>query len=118
MRDFKLPANTTAFELDLRTILKLQGANAKDFSFSQFPSVARDLTLTLPLDHQAGEVEAQIREALARFGLIYRIECTSIYQADQAKTKNVSYHLSFARTDKTLEKSEIQDIMNTLEKIK
>ena len=118
LRDFKLPANTAAFELDLRAILKLQGANAKDFSFSQFPSVARDLTLTLPLDRPAGEVEVQIREALARFGLIYRIECTSIYQADQAKTKNVSYHLSFARTDKTLEKSEIQDIMNTLEKIK
>jgi phenylalanyl-tRNA synthetase beta subunit len=102
----------------LRVILELQGASAKDFSFSQFPSVARDLTLTLPLDCPVGEITAQIRAELAKRELIHRIECTSIYQADGAKTKNVSFHLSFARTDKTLEKSEIQDIMKALEKIK
>lgn len=117
-RSFKLPINTAAFELDLRVILELQGASVKDFSFSQFPSVARDLTLTLPLDCPVGEITAQIRAELAKRELIYRIECTSIYQADGAKTKNVSFHLSFARTDKTLEKSEIQDIMKALEKIK
>lgn len=117
-RSFKLPIDTAAFELDLRTILELQGSSVKDFSFSQFPSVARDLTLTLPIDSPAGKIEAQIRDALAKRSLIYRVECTSIYQAASAKTKNVSFHLSFARTDKTLEKAEIQAIMETLEKIK
>ena len=118
LREFKLPAPTAAFEIDLSVLLQLQGASAKDFSFSQFPSVARDLTLTLPIDYPAGEIEAKIRETLTKRHLINRVICTSIYQADGADTKNASFHLDFARTDKTLEKAEIQAIMKTLEKIK
>ena len=118
VHDFKLPAETAAFELDLRTILELQGASAKDFSFSQYPSVARDLTITIPLDAPTGSVEVKIRDALVRKQLIYHVKCTSIYRAEDSDTKNVSFHLDFARTDKTLEKAEIQAIMKTLEKIK
>ena len=118
LREFKLPIPTAAFEIDLQLLLELKGASVKDFSFSQFPSVARDLTLTLPLDRRAGEIEARIRETLTQRRLINRVKCTSIYQAEGADTKNVSFHLDFARTDKTLEKAEIQAIMKTLEKIK
>ena len=118
LREFKLSAPTAAFEIDLQILLELQGASAKDFSFSQYPSVARDLTLTLPLDRRAGEVEDRIRETLTQRHLVNRVTCTSIYQAENTDTKNVSFHLSFARTDKTLEKAEIQAIMKTLEKIK
>ena len=117
-RDFKLPVDTASFELDLQILLELRGANAKDFSFSQYPSVARDLTLTLPLNSLTGEIETKIRDFLTQRHLVNRVECTSIYQAEGSKTKNVSFHLSFARTDKTLEKAEIQAIMKTLEKIK
>ncbi len=117
-RNFKLPVDTAAFELDLRALLELQGTSAKDFSFSQYPSVARDLTLTLPLDYPAGEIEKRICEVLHQRHLINRVECTSIYQAKGSATKNLSFHLNFARTDKTLEKAEIQAIMKTLEKIK
>ena len=118
LREFKLPVPTAAFEVDLSVLLELKGASAKDFSFSQFPSVARDLTLTLPLSCKAGEIEAKIRNTLTQRRLINRVVCTSIYQAKGADTKNVSFHLDFARTDKTLEKAEIQAIMKTLEKIK
>ena len=117
-RNFKLPAETAAFELNLRIILELRGASVKDFSFSQYPSVARDLTITIPLDAPTGAVEAKICDALARRQLIYHVKCTSIYRAKDSETKNVSFHLDFARTDKTLEKAEIQAIMDTLEKIK
>ena len=118
LRELKLPTPTAAFEVDLSVLLELKGASAKDFSFSQFPSVARDLTLTLPLSCKAGEIEAKIRNTLTQRRLINRVVCTSIYQAKGADTKNVSFHLDFARTDKTLEKAEIQAIMKTLEKIK
>ena len=118
LREFKLQAPTAAFEIDLGKLLALQGASAKDFSFSQYPSVARDLTLTLPLDRPAGEIEKRIRETLTQRHLINRVKCTSIYQAEGSETKNLSFHLDFARTDKTLEKAEIQAIMKTLEKIK
>lgn len=117
-RAFKLPEKIAAFELDLVQLLCLAGDGAKVFRFSQFPAVARDLTLTLPLESHAGEIEARIRDTLDQRQLVNKVECTSIYQADGAKTKNASFHLSFARTDKTLEKAEIQDIMKALEKIK
>ena len=118
LREFKLPVPTAAFEIDLQLLLELQGASAKDFSFSQYPSVARDLTISVPLDRRAGEIEARIRETLSQRRLVNRVKCTSIYQAEGADTKNISFHLDFARTDKSLEKAEIQAIMKTLEKIK
>ncbi len=118
LREFKLQAPTAAFEIDLGKLLALRGASTKDFSYSQYPSVARDLTLTLSLDCPAGEIENRIRETLTRRHLINRVRCTSIYQAEGSETKNLSFHLDFARADKTLEKAEIQAIMKTLEKIK
>jgi len=118
LRGFKLPAPIAAFEIDLRILLELRGGSAKNLNFSQYPSVSRDLTLTLPLERCAGDIESLIRETLTKRHLVNRVECTSIYQPQDAKTKNISFHLSFARTDKTLEKAEIQAIMKTLEKIK
>ncbi len=118
LREFKLSAPTAAFEIDLSKLLELQGAKAKDFRVSQFPSVARDLTLTVALDAKVGDIESKIHNILATRHLIHKVVCTSIYQAEGSETKNVSFHLDFARTDKTLEKAEIQAIMRTLEKIK
>ena len=119
LRSFKLTAGTAAFELDLDLLLQFaEGATHKDFRVSQYPSVSRDVTLTVPLDTPYATLEQQIREFLGRKQLIYRFVCTSIYQPDGATTKNVSFHLDFAHPDKTLEKAEIQAIMKKLESIK
>ena len=73
------------------------------------------------MDLQLPEYEsdkATIRAIFEQAGLIYRLNPTSIYRADGAATKNLSFHLEFAHPDKTLAKNEIQAIMNQIESIK
>jgi phenylalanyl-tRNA synthetase beta chain len=119
LREFKLASGTAAFELNLKAILeKAEGATHKDFRVSQYPSVSRDVTLTVPLETEYIKLEKQIRGLFELRNYIYKVYCTSIYQADGAKTKNVSFHLDFANPNKTLEKDEINAIMTEVESIK
>ena len=119
MREFKLAQGTAAFELNLKLILeKAEGATHKDFRVSQYPSVSRDVTLTVPLETEYIKLEKQIRGLFELRNYIYKVNCTSIYQADGAKTKNVSFHLDFANPNKPLEKDEINAIMTEVESIK
>lgn len=117
LRGFKLPAGVAAFELDLNALLKSERAvNTKDFRVSDYPSVSRDLTLTVSADASYAKIESAIRAVFD--GYIYSLRPTSIYQADGSETKNLSFHLEFASPDKTLTKDEIQGIMKKLEAIK
>lgn len=119
LREFKLPQGATAFELDLNKILKFaEGATHKDFRVSQYPSVSRDVTLTVALDKNYAELEQAIRKIFETKDYIYKLSCTSIYRAEGADTKNVSFHLDFANPNKTLEKTEINAIMTEVESIK
>ena len=118
-REFKLTSGTAVFELDLRLILeKAKGAMHKDYRVSQYPSVSRDVTLTVQLSTEYISLEKQICGVYESRDYIYKVSCTSIYQADGSKTKNVSFHLVFANPSKTLEKDEINAIMAEVESIK
>ena len=117
LRDFKLPLGVAAFELDLSVLLKNLGVKAKDFRLSAYPSVLRDITISQPVDASFSELEKKIKAALEAKNLIYSLECSSIYHADGADTKNISFHIKFSDPAKTLSKDEIQAIMSTLESI-
>ena len=118
LRQMKLPLGTAAFEISLDAILALDRSNAKHFRLSQYPFVSRDVTLSVAADANYGDYEQKIRTAFENAGLIYRVQPTSIYRADGAAQKNLSFHLEFAHPDKTLAKNEIQDIMKQIESIK
>ena len=117
LRGFKLPRGVAAFELDLAQVLKLAtGVTGKDYRISNYPSVSRDLTITVDGSAKYADIESQIRAALD--GFIYKLQPLSIYQAEGQSSKNISFHLEFAHPDKTLTKNEIQAIMDKLESIK
>ena len=118
-REFKLPLGTAAFELNLGQLEALQKAvTQKNFRISQYPFVSRDITLELPADRSYAEIEQQLREILEKQQLIYRIAATSIFRAEGEAQKKLSFHIEFAHPDKTLTKTEIQDIMKKLEETK
>lgn len=119
LREFKLGQGIAAFELDLKAILSnISATTSKDFRVSQYPFVSRDVTLSVPLATEYGSLERQIRAIFESENYIYKLACTSIYQADGADTKNISFHLDFANPSKTLEKAEINAIMTKVESIK
>lgn len=114
----KLPNHISACELDLDTLLAAPETAHAETSLSRFPYVERDLTLKLPEAHNFAELQQSINSALeAAGGLIYTVLPTSVYQAEDDKTINYSFHLKFASTEKTLQNSEISAIMESIEKI-
>jgi phenylalanyl-tRNA synthetase beta chain len=119
LREFKLPQGTAGFELDLNKMLELAGTKAaKLIRFSQFQSVERDLTLTVPETQSYAEIERALRKIFDESGYIYKIRPVSIFQAEGQKTKNVSFRFEFSDFNKTLTKQAIQDIMKKLEAVK
>ncbi len=118
-REFKLPLNTAAFELDLGRVLESQQAvTRKNFRISQYPFVMRDITLELPIERPYGEIEQQLRATLEAEQLIYRLKATSIFRAEGETQKKISFHIEFSHPDRTLAKTEIQVIMEKLEQVK
>jgi len=119
MQGFKLPLGTSGFELDIDLMLALSDKAAKkQIRFSQFPSVGRDLTLTVDEKQDYASVEKALRAIFEKRGYIYKMIPASIYQAEGQKTKNLSFHFEFADPNKTLSKNAIQDIMKELEEVK
>jgi phenylalanyl-tRNA synthetase beta subunit len=119
LQSFKLPLGTAGFELDIDRMLELAGkAKRRAIRFSQFPSVGRDLTLTVAAEQNYADVERALRAVFEKKKYIYKIAPTSIYQGEGQETKNLSFHFEFADPNQTLSKKAIQDIMEELEKVK
>ena len=119
VREFKLPQGTAGFELDLNRLLEFADTKkAKLIRFSQFQSVERDLTLTVPETQSYGDIERALRQIFDESGYIYKISPVSIFQAEGQHTKNVSFRFEFSDLNKTLTKQAIQDIMKKLEDVK
>ena len=83
--------------------------------FSRFPAVNRDLTVKISEEKPFALVENAILEVLkSQTSLVFHLTATSIYQAEGSDTKNLSFHLNFASTEKTLLSEEISAIMNSI----
>ena len=119
LQGFKLPQGTAVFELAIDSLDELQSDTpAKRPRFSQYPSVERDITLTVSEKQDYKQVEKALRDVLESKDLIYSVKPVSIYQAEGQNTKNLSFRVSFADANKTLAKDAIQAIMKELETVK
>ena len=126
----KSDSNYYTAKLYLEKMLTKLGVNysiepfrvAKDSSNAYYESkrsanIVVNGPISQPVDASFSELEKKIKAALEAKNLIYNLECSSIYHADGADTKNISFHIKFSDPAKTLSKGEIQAIMNTLESI-
>ncbi len=113
----KLPTGVATFELSLDEILALPKNHQPNFNISQFPSVNRDISLEVPADVNFEDVYQKIHQKLAKTQLIFSVSPISIFQKDKLN-KSLTFHLEFSHPDKTLQGSEINAIMESLENIK
>lgn len=112
----KISSTVSAFELDLDQLLAVEPSAVVSASeISRFPSVERDLTLKVSADLPYTDLIDPILSVFKARNLIIKLDPTSIYQSDQ-KTKNISFHLRFASSEKTLDNAEISDIMEEISK--
>ncbi len=115
LNKLKLPRGVAAFEISLDELVKLASFKKVNHEISDFPTVSRDITITTAKAYE--EIAKAIEEKLSQKELIFEITPTSIYQPEGKIEKNISFHLSFADKNKTLESGEILELMNELEKI-
>ena len=117
LKRFKLEGPVSYFEITLDDFLdKACEVKTKTLRFSRFPSVNRDLTIKLSEATPYQDVYDALENALKATDLIYKITPVSIYepQENPEKTKNLSFHLVISSEDKTLNGTEISDIMNEI----
>ena len=112
---FKLSAPISAFELDLASILPLIDTSAPHFEDSKFPSVSRDITLSVADSISFDKLEKSIISALSDSSLIFSVAPVSIFKKSETDLKkNVSFHLTFESPAKTLSSSDISAIMEKI----
>jgi phenylalanyl-tRNA synthetase beta chain len=107
--------------VDLPSVLPFTTFDRKYTGIAKFPAVSRDLSMVVPKNVLAGDIE---RVILQRGGkLLESIELFDIYEGSQIKEgfKSVAYSITFRAKDRTLDENDIngamKKILNGLEQI-
>lgn len=119
LKRFKIEQPVSGFEIDLEKLLAIIPATSvKKFKFSRFPATERDVTFAVSKDTPFGDVEKALNEAFDGKELLVTIKPVSIYEPEEnlKKIKNLSFHLSIAHPEKTLNGDEISVIMDEVTK--
>ena len=97
--------------LDLAEILPLVSLERKYSGIARFPAVTRDLSLMVPKQVPAGEIEKMFSQRGGK--ILESIELFDIYEGEQVKAgfKSLAYTLTFRAADRTLKEEDITAVM-------
>ena len=111
--NLKLPYSVGVFEIGLNALMENLSEHVTTIqSGSRFPEVERDMTFTVIANTEYAKLENLIQENLSKQNLWFQLAPVSIYQGDDKSTKNISFKLTFASHEKTLNSDEIATIIN------
>ncbi len=100
--------------LDMKTINSYATFDRLYEGIAKFPAVTRDLSMVVPKEILAGDIEAVIRQRGGKILEGYHL--FDIYEGSQIKEgyKSLAYSISFRNKEKTLEENEITKTMNKI----
>lgn len=107
--------------LDMPTVVEFSTFDRKYAGIAKFPAVSRDISMVVPKEVLAGEIEAMIRQRSGK--ILEGYELFDIYEGEQIEKgfKSLAYSISFRDKEKTLEEAEIaktmKKIVNGLERL-
>ena len=100
--------------IDIQDILEFCGFNHKFTGIAKYPAVTRDISMLVPKQVLAGQIE----DILAQRGgkILESYQLFDIYEGDQIERgfKSVAYSMTFRSKEKTLEEAEINGAMNKI----
>ncbi len=100
--------------VDMPGVLARADFNNKYEELARYPAVSRDLSLVVPKEILAGQIEDMF---LVRGGkLLENCELFDVYEGSQVKEgcKSLAYKLTFRAKDRTLEESDITAVMKKI----
>ena len=100
--------------LDIPYIVEYASFDRKYRGIAKFPAVTRDLSMVVPKEVLAGDIEKVFDEKGGQY--LERYALFDIYEGAQIKRgyKSIAYTLTFRAQDKTLEDADIQNAMNKI----
>ena len=100
--------------LDMPYIVEYASFDRKYRGIAKFPAVTRDLSMVVPKEVLAGDIEKVFDEKGGQYLEHYAL--FDIYEGAQIKSgyKSIAYTLTFRAQDKTLEDADIQNAMNKI----
>ena len=105
--------------IEIPAILEYATFDRKYEGIAKFPAVSRDISMVVPKDVLAGQIEQIIQQRGGKILESYKL--FDIYEGKQIKEgfKSMAYSVTFRAKDKTLEEAEItaamKKILNGLE---
>lgn len=105
--------------IDIPAILSYAGFDHKYEGIAKFPAVTRDISMVVPKEILAGQIEQMITQRAGK--ILESYELFDIYEGHQIKAgyKSMAYSIVFRSKEKTLEEAEVagamKKIMNGLE---
>ena len=119
---YGLGEKTYVAVLDMPLIVEKATFDRKYTGIARFPAVTRDISMVVPKNVSAGEIEAMIEQRGGKILESYHL--FDIYEGSQIKAgfKSMAYSISFRAKDRTLEEADITSAMkkiwNGLESLK
>lgn len=100
--------------IDIPTVLEFASFSHKFTGIAKYPAVTRDLSLVVPKEVLAGQIEAVLEQRGGKILESYQL--FDIYEGSQIKEgyKSMAYSVVFRAHDKTLEESEITAAMKKI----
>lgn len=100
--------------LDMPYVVEYASFDRKYRGIAKFPAVTRDLSMVVPKEVLAGDIEKVFAEKGGQY--LERYALFDIYEGAQIKRgyKSIAYTLTFRAQDKTLEDADIQNAMNKI----
>ena len=107
--------------LDMPLITKNATFDRKYEGIAKYPAVTRDLSMVVPKNIMAGQIEAMIEQRGGK--LLESYQLFDIYEGEQIQEgyKSMAYSIVFRAKDRTLEENDVtsamKKILNGLESI-
>ncbi|MCR5427045.1 MAG: phenylalanine--tRNA ligase subunit beta [Lachnospiraceae bacterium] len=111
---YGIGAKTYVAVLDLPAILPFTSFDHKYQGIARFPAVTRDLSMVVPRDITAGQIEEVIEQRGGKILESYKL--FDLYEGSQILKgfKSMAYTISFRAKDRTLEEADISAVMKKI----
>ncbi|HCC67728.1 TPA: phenylalanine--tRNA ligase subunit beta [Patescibacteria group bacterium] len=107
---------TTAFEINLESILQTKSNVKKCLKTSKFPYITQDICFVVPDKVMYAELLHIINKAINKKNIQSNIKCIDIFKKEGSTTRNITVKISLTDTTKTLKDKDYQKIREKISK--
>lgn len=107
---------TSAFEINLQSVLDSIVSQSKYTQASKFPYITRDICFVVDNKVTYSELLKSLKEGIEKQDIKYEMKCLDIYKEKDSSSRNITMRISLSNKTKTLDEKEYQQIRAEISK--